>query len=626
MRFFQLSLLSAVPEQSTLKSPKQKRNLVLLSFLAGSTLLVGAVALLSYQVVRQLILQHIEDKAWLQVEKSLDQIDDWLATRKAEIDILANTPTVHSMDWSAAQPYLISEQKRLKNFLSFLIAFPDGTFYSSGLRGRATVNIKDRDYFKQAMIGETFISDPVTARPSKEPIPIVPISTPIRQNLNSGVAPKGVFTGLIQVQQVLQVVSQLNYGKGSYAFALNSQGEPIFHPNPKLRGTLEKPVPSFLQSTDPNLADLARRMVNQEQGIELREFDGTWKYVAFAHLKEVNWSIALIIPRHNIESPLNALNFLASILGFLLGVAIVGGWRQVQLFEKTQEQVKLLGEQAEELHQALAELKRTQMHLVQSEKMSSLGQMVAGIAHEINNPVNFIYGNLSYTSEYAENLLQLVELYKKALPQQDPEVCQFEEEIELTFIQKDLPQLLASMKIGAERIRQIVLSLRNFSRLDEADRKQANLHEGIDNTILLLHHKIKDKIQLNKCYGNLPLVECYPSQMNQVFMNLISNAIEALIEVPQVKKQITIATEYSAEDGDGWVKIAIADNGPGIPSEIQSKIFDPFFTTKPIGQGTGLGLAISYQIVVDVHKGKISVQDSPMGGAEFVVEFPAKAA
>jgi two-component system, NtrC family, sensor kinase len=254
--------------------------------------------------------------------------------------------------------------------------------------------------------------------------------------------------------------------------------------------------------------------------------------------------------------------------------------------------------------------------------MSSLGQMVAEIAHEINNPVNFIFANLPYTSTYTENLLKLVNLYRKTFPEIPQELEDFAEEIELEFIQEDLPQMMNSMKIGADRIRSIVLSLRNFSRLDEADKKLADIHEGIDNTLLLLSNSLKNGITLVKRYGKIPAIECYPSQLNQVFMNLLSNAIDALKQSDNPDKNITITTGVFLSNGVKFIKVTVLDNGPGIPESVKDQIFNPFFTTKPVGKGTGLGLAISYKIVVDGHGGSIKVSQPRTGGTKFSVEIP----
>ncbi|TVU53941.1 MAG: GAF domain-containing protein [Arthrospira sp. PLM2.Bin9] len=303
-----------------------------------------------------------------------------------------------------------------------------------------------------------------------------------------------------------------------------------------------------------------------------------------------------------------------------------------------QLQQSLDNEQAktEQLEKTLDELKRTQSQLIQTEKMSGLGQLVAGVAHEINNPINFIFGNLSYVSEYSESLLQLILLYHKYYPQRHPEIENYETEIELDFLQEDLPKILASMQIGSQRIRQLVLSLRNFSRLEQADRKSVDIHEGIDSTLLILQHRLKPRphhptIEVVKNYGNIPPIECYAGLLNQVFMNLLSNAIDALeFHVKQHPEddfspeiRIKTALIYDVNNGQDCLEISISDNGPGIPSNIQASIFDPFFTTKPVGLGTGLGLSISYQIVVEKHQGKINCCSEPGQGTEFRITIPA---
>ena len=293
----------------------------------------------------------------------------------------------------------------------------------------------------------------------------------------------------------------------------------------------------------------------------------------------------------------------------------------------------LLREQAIQLELTLKELQATQTQLIQTEKMSSLGQMVAGIAHEINNPINFIYGNLTPASEYFHDLLGLLNLYQEQLPNATPEIQNLAENIDLEFLIADFPRLLDSMQVGAERIRQIVLSLRNFSRLDEAEMKPVDIHEGIDSTLLLLQNQLKAKpenlgIEIVKEYGNLPMVECYAGFLNQVFMNIISNAIDAIEEswvnyplasISKKKSQVRIRTSLI---NSNQVEIRIADNGAGMTEEVRQKVFDPFFTTKPVGSGTGLGLAISYQIVVEKHHGSLTCISEPGQGAEFVIEIP----
>ncbi len=290
-------------------------------------------------------------------------------------------------------------------------------------------------------------------------------------------------------------------------------------------------------------------------------------------------------------------------------------------------------QQAEQLQHALEQLQHTQTHLIQSEKISSLGQLVAGVAHEINNPINFITGNLTHAGQYVQDLLSLLELYIEHYPQPHPAIRARADEIDLNFTIEDLPKLLKSMQVGAERIRKIVLSLRNFSRLDQAEMKSVDIHEGIESTLVILQHRLKAKvdfpgIDLIKTYGQLPQVECYPGQLNQVFMNLISNAIDALEEgiqhqktgkVMQIHPVLKITTEMH---GENWIAIRIADNGAGMNQVVQQQIFNPFFTTKVPGRGTGLGLSISYQIVVDKHKGKLECYSQVGEGTEFVVLIP----
>ncbi|MEH2305095.1 sensor histidine kinase [Nostoc sp.] len=292
-------------------------------------------------------------------------------------------------------------------------------------------------------------------------------------------------------------------------------------------------------------------------------------------------------------------------------------------------------ERTVELKTAMSELQRTQAQVIQSEKMSSLGQLVAGIAHEINNPVNFIHGNITYLDEYTQNLLQMIYLYQERYSSHDPEIQALAEEIDLEFLIEDLQKILPSMKMGTERICNIVLSLRNFSRMDEAEFKAVDIHEGIESTLLILQHRLKDKpdcpaIEVIKDYGNLPQVECYPGQLNQVLMNILVNAIDALDEldikrtsqqIEENPSQITIRT--SVVDSQS-IEIAITDNAQGMPESVQNQIFDPFFTTKPVGKGTGMGMAISYQIITEKHGGKLLCFSSLGQGTNFIIQVPIR--
>ncbi|WP_275525005.1 PAS domain-containing protein [Kamptonema sp. UHCC 0994] len=313
-----------------------------------------------------------------------------------------------------------------------------------------------------------------------------------------------------------------------------------------------------------------------------------------------------------------------------------------------------LREKNQQLELTLQELRKTQTQLIQSEKMSSLGQLVAGIAHEINNPVSFIYGNISHANEYAQSLLHLCSLYQKNYTNPAPEITALAEEIDLDFLISDFPQLMNSMEMGADRIRQIVLSLRNFSRIEESDIKTVDISQGIDSTLLILQHRLKQtatdrntdrNIEVVKEYGSLPLVECYPGLLNQVLMNIINNAIDALSEMKSDSLEISNFSEGENLDvtaipltcnilpcitirtrllESNRIAIAIADNGPGMPESVNCRIFDPFFTTKPVGKGTGLGLSISYQIIVEKHGGMLTCISASGSGSEFVIEIPIR--
>ncbi len=301
--------------------------------------------------------------------------------------------------------------------------------------------------------------------------------------------------------------------------------------------------------------------------------------------------------------------------------------QQGHLYAQMRQQAAESAAQAEYLAATLQDLRQTQAQLIQSEKMSSLGHLVGGVAHEINNPISFIYGNIPYVERYIEDLNRLLHAYQAQYSEPNPALEKLIEEVELDFLRKDLPQILNSMKSGAERIREIIQSLRSFSRLDESHCKTADIHKGIDSTLAVLRSHIKTEIVIARRYAEqLPLIECYPQQLNQVFLNLLMNAIEALGDADRQPLQIEIKTAAFSNPltGDPWVRIAIADNGCGIPYSVQPKIFDPFFTTKDIGQGAGLGLTASYQTIVNQHRGQLKFRSEPGKGTEFVVEIPVR--
>ncbi|MEK0181163.1 MAG: GAF domain-containing protein [Oscillatoriales cyanobacterium] len=358
---------------------------------------------------------------------------------------------------------------------------------------------------------------------------------------------------------------------------------------------------------------------------------------------KANLIVPIVTSRNPEKSPKNSLNYDPELPGRLWGLLIahecgdIRNWeqqemellsqiadqmaiaiQQAKLYSQVQEAAVKSQTQTQQLQATLEELRSTQQQLIQSEKMSGLGQMVAGIAHEINNANNFIHANLFHTQEYVKTLTEALEFCAKASPEAGDAIAQINEELELDYIREDFPPLLNSMIEGSSRIRSIVTTLRSFSRLDHSEFKAVDLNEGLENSLLMLQNKVKPEIKINKVYGKLPSVKCHAGQINQVFYNLIDNALDA-INFTKKPGELTIRTQVKET---GWVTIYISDNGPGIPAEIQQKIFDPFFTTKPVGKGTGLGLSVCYQVIVQAHGGKINCVSKVGEGTELIVELP----
>jgi len=302
---------------------------------------------------------------------------------------------------------------------------------------------------------------------------------------------------------------------------------------------------------------------------------------------------------------------------------------QANLYDESQRAVQESEEKAHELELALQKLQKMQAQLIESEKKSSIGQLVAGIAHEINNPVSFIYGNIDFAKSYLNDLLELVELYQKTFPEPGEDIEQFSEDIDLEFLQADCMDLLDSMKYGASRIREIVLFLRTFSRLDESQMKRVNLHDGLESALMIINYRLQGNtkrpmITINKNYGVLPPVECYAGQVNQVFMNILVNAIDAIDSAwenhdNRDSPHITITTEKCHMQ---WVRISITDNGIGMSDLIRQRLFTPFYSTKPVGKGKGLGLSLCHSIIVDHHGGELSFESEPGKGTTLIIELP----
>jgi signal transduction histidine kinase len=306
---------------------------------------------------------------------------------------------------------------------------------------------------------------------------------------------------------------------------------------------------------------------------------------------------------------------------------------ELKVYDRTQElETKNL-----QLQSLLEQLQTAQIQMIQSEKMSSLGKMVAGVAHEINNPVTFIHGNLCHINEYIQHLMNLVDLYQRHSKQPIAEIDSVLQSMDFQFLQEDLPKLMSSMTVGTNRIREIVLSLRNFSRLNEEGFKAVNLHDGLASTLLSLSHRLQStpdhpEIIVTQDYDDLPLVECYPGSLNQVLMNILTNAIDAIEErKPEFTTQEQFANPghikiSTSKIDPQFIQISIADNGNGMPADVRNKVFDPFFTTKPIGKGTGMGMAISYKLIAEKHGGRLDCISRIGHGTEFRIQLPIKQA
>ncbi|MEH1939560.1 MAG: ATP-binding protein [Nostoc sp.] len=550
------------------------RNLLIRFIIGGTTLVVSISAYFSYQAARNVMLKDLRHSAFLEVQRGGAEIEEWLHVRQVEVQTLANTSTVRSLNWSVAEPYLKAEVKRINEFFLFQIATPDGS-YSNTKVGRSNKNIQDRDYFQKAIAGKSNISDPFISRSTG--ISLIAISTPIWSNSASS-SPIGTFHGNVRVDRIAKVVNSLHYGTNSYAFALNSQGQAIVHPDSALMSTVEEPAPSLLKIGDRNLNAIARRMVKKQQGIELMEIDGTKKYVAYLPLQAANWSVALVIPRENIESRLQYLDSIALIVGGLAVTMITVLW-QVQAFEQ-------------------AELKKSKAAADTANHAKS--EFLANMSHELRTPLNGILG-------CAQILLR-----SPALPNQEQYHVNIIEQCGshlLTLIN----DILDLSKIEAKKL-----------ELYPGDVHFPSFLQGIVE-ICGIRAKQKGILFVYKPAIDLPTgVHIDVKRLRQVLLNLLGNAIKFTDE-GQVTFNIEVI-DRPPSDGQTVkhrIRCTVEDTGIGITPAELSKIFLPFEQVgekKRQVEGTGLGLAITRQLV-QMMGSDIHVQSQIGQGSSFWFEL-----
>jgi signal transduction histidine kinase/DNA-binding response OmpR family regulator len=563
-----------------LQSQKQqnaqaKRNLLMRLVVGGTTVAVSVAAYFSYQVVRNLMLDNLKQNAFLSVQQGTDEIDTWLDIRKAEMEMLANSPLLSTIEWSEAQSYLGSEDKRFEEYSSFALGKAGGLRYTTKT-GDEQKNVGDRDYYKKAMDGKTNASDPLISRSTN--VPTIVIAAPIWPTAEKTGQPSGWVHGNIGITRISTVVNKLQYGSQSYAFALSSKGAAIVHPNPSFLSTVEKPTLSLLESADRPLAAIADRMVNREKGIHLIELDGSQKYVAFAPLKQADWSVALVIPRENIEAQLRPLDWIAMAIAGLTGTMIAVLW-QVQAFEQTQlKKSKVAADAAERAANAANQAK---------------SEFLANMSHELRTPLNGILG------------------YAQILQRSEPMTDRGRKGIDVIY------------QCGSH----LLTLINDVLDLSKIEARKMELHQNdfhfpsFLNGVAEICRIRADEKGIDFIYEptELPMgIRADEKRLRQVLINLLGNAIKFTD-----KGSVTLLVETSTgSSGNVIARFSIKDTGVGMAADQLDKIFLPFEqvgSTKKQSEGTGLGLSIS-QKIIELMDSRLEVQSELGKGSTFGFE------
>lgn len=551
-----------VPQQPVPQQPAQTsasiRNLLMRLLIGGTTLVVTASAYYSYQVVRNLTLESLKKNAFLEAQQSEKEIDRWLSQLKAQIETLTDTPTVRSVDWATARPYLRSQVVRIDDLAALAIASPDGRLYT--LEGTAA-NVKTQPYFQQAIAGQTSLSDPLLDQTTG--VSALVIAAPIRQNFAVDSAPIGILQSQVNLDRLNLVVESLRFGDNSYAFALNSQGQVIVHPDTRLMPTGNSPAVSLLSNADRSLATIAQQMVEKNQGIELKQIDGAWNYVAYLPLKEANWSIALVIPRENIESSLRLLDLMALVVAGL-AVAMIGVLGQVQAFEQAQlKKSKVAADVAKEAADSANRAK---------------SEFLANMSHELRTPLNGILG-------YAQILLR------------DPSASPKQKD-GLSIIQQCGSHLLTLINdildLSKIEARKLELAPKAFHFAD--------FLKGVGETCRIRAEQ-KEIAFIYESLNKLPTaVYADEKRLRQVLINLLGNAIK-FTDSGSVTFKVGVMQSSLPEDASPKsprIRFQIEDTGIGMTADQLEKIFHPFEQVgnkEKMAEGTGLGLTISQEIM-----------------------------